>query len=116
MEYTYNKRYSTYKKDNAEINEDAFQKVSALPTAGGNKHYLQPRSSSGVYKGHSINSVIEAFSKPTIGHITNNISGTGSAHAEAYRIQIAYPTWNGTTSSWKEKVIEGMDIQLRKSY
>jgi len=51
---------------------NALQKASALPTAGGNKHYLQPRSASGVYNGHSINSVIDAFSKPTIGQQINN--------------------------------------------
>jgi len=38
-----------------------------LNTAGGIKHYLQPRSISGAVNGHSINSVIEALSTPTVG-------------------------------------------------
>lgn len=38
-----------------------------MPTAGGNKHYLQPRSINGVLNGHSINSVIESLSFPTVG-------------------------------------------------
>jgi hypothetical protein len=44
--------------------QSLFSPVSA--TAGGRKHYLSPRSMSGIANGHSINSVIEAFSKPTL--------------------------------------------------
>lgn len=46
---------------------NAVQLGSRAASAGGNKHFLQPRSLSGVYNGHSINSVIEALSTPTIG-------------------------------------------------
>ena len=35
--------------------------VGGVPTAGGEKHFLQPRSASGTYNGHSINSVIEVL-------------------------------------------------------
>ena len=43
-------------------------------TAGGDKHYLQPRSLSGVLNGHSINSVIESLSTPTVfQQIMNNV-------------------------------------------
>ncbi|WP_314244739.1 DUF6443 domain-containing protein [Empedobacter tilapiae] len=51
---------------------NALQKTSLIPTAGGNKHFLQPRSASGIYNGHSINSVIEAFTKPKIGESIKN--------------------------------------------
>jgi len=51
---------------------NALQKISAIPTAGGNKHFLQPRSFSGIYNGHSINSVIEALIKPTVGQQINS--------------------------------------------
>ncbi|PZU82756.1 MAG: sugar-binding protein [Chryseobacterium sp.] len=37
-----------------------------IPTAGGEKHWLQPRNPSGIYNGHSINSVIDALSQPTV--------------------------------------------------
>jgi len=37
-----------------------------VPTAGGQKHWLQPRNASGIYNGHSINSVIDALSQPTM--------------------------------------------------
>jgi len=47
---------------------NAYQMASPLvPTAGGNKHYLQPRSVGAVVNGHSIDSVIEALSRPTVG-------------------------------------------------
>jgi len=43
-----------------------------LSTAGGNKHYLQPRSVGGVINGHSIDSVLESLSRPTFGQQTIN--------------------------------------------
>lgn|SRR5690554_1157716 len=51
---------------------NAVQRSTILPAAGGNRHYLQPRSASGVYNGHSINSIIEALNNPTIGQQINN--------------------------------------------
>ncbi|MFN0290111.1 RHS repeat-associated core domain-containing protein [Pedobacter helvus] len=51
---------------------NAVQQATSIPTAGGTKHWLQPRSFSGVYNGHSINSIIEALRKPTIGQQINN--------------------------------------------
>ncbi|SUJ10992.1 RHS repeat-associated core domain [Sphingobacterium spiritivorum] len=51
---------------------NAVQMTTVIPSAGGKKHWLQPRSASGVYNGHSINSVIEALSRPTLGQQINN--------------------------------------------
>ncbi|EJL63432.1 RHS repeat-associated core domain protein-containing protein [Flavobacterium sp. CF136] len=36
-----------------------------VPTAGGEKHFLSPRNASGIYNGHSINSIIDSLSQPT---------------------------------------------------
>ncbi|SHG48719.1 RHS repeat-associated core domain-containing protein, partial [Flavobacterium defluvii] len=36
-----------------------------VPTAGGEKHFLSPRNASGIYNGHSINSIINSLSQPT---------------------------------------------------
>ncbi len=46
---------------------NAMQQASTgtLPSAGGNKKWLQPRNFSGVLNGHSIDSVIEALTLPT---------------------------------------------------
>ncbi len=43
--------------------------------AGGERHFLQPRSASGTYNGHSINSVIEALQSPVtpIRNFINNL-------------------------------------------
>ncbi|WP_406845496.1 DUF6443 domain-containing protein [Flavobacterium soyae] len=38
---------------------------SLVPTAGGEKHFLSPRNASGIYNGHSINSIIDSLSQPT---------------------------------------------------
>ncbi|WP_337968401.1 DUF6443 domain-containing protein [uncultured Flavobacterium sp.] len=38
---------------------------SLIPTAGGEKYFLSPRNASGIYNGHSINSIIDSLSQPT---------------------------------------------------
>ncbi|TKC04488.1 hypothetical protein FA048_19560 [Pedobacter polaris] len=41
-------------------------KMLILPNSGGTRHTLTPKSASGVYNGHSIDSVIESLSKPSL--------------------------------------------------